>query len=169
VPGGPVRLEVAGLEVRGDLRRSVIVASVLVCCSLKAVLQTGKRSNPMCIPAQLGCCRDAPLRPHLVQRGRLSQQIARRVGPPSDDERDECYGLAVHTVLADHPAPRRATAQLLKRRPWRPWFHAARMTLVAPVEKPRGMLARVRSDQLDLGPGVRFRREQGLQLRSRLR
>jgi hypothetical protein len=26
------------------------------------------KNLPTCIPAQLGCCRTAPLRPHLVQR-----------------------------------------------------------------------------------------------------
>jgi hypothetical protein len=34
----------------------------------KADPQTGNGSNPKCMPAQLGCCRTAPFRPHLVKR-----------------------------------------------------------------------------------------------------
>ena len=72
---------------------------------------------------------------------RSAQHVARGVRPPPNDKRDECHGLAVHAVLAHHPAPWRAAAQLLKRGTWRLGFHPASVALFAPAEQPRGMVA----------------------------
>src|SRR5215468_5494050 len=94
----------------------------------------GNGSNPTCIPAQLGVLKDRALATALAATRGSAEKVARCVRAPSDDQRYECHGLTVQASLADHPAPRRAAAQLLEGRRWH-WFalHARNGRTICPA------------------------------------
>ena len=82
--------------------------------------EIGRLANPHNDVALLeGVLKSRALAAALSAPRRPAQNVARRVGPPPDDQRDERYRSAVQAALADDPAPRMTAAQLLKS--WRGW------------------------------------------------
>ena len=69
-----------------------------------------------------------------------AQQITRCVRSQPDDKWDECHGLAVHAVLAHHPTPRRAAAELLESRSWGCAPHACSLARFGMRGKPRELV-----------------------------
>src|SRR6516225_4864666 len=73
-----------------------------------------KRFEPNVNSRPAWVLQDRTLAAALRATGRPSKHVARCVRHPTDYERHERHRRAVQALLADHPAPRRAAAELLE-------------------------------------------------------
>jgi len=105
-----------------------------------ASVDDGKGSNPTCMPAQLGCCRTAPFRPHLVQRADRRSMSLDVSGPQRMMNGTNATGVRCkhfsHTTQ-DHGWPRWSCSRVGIGDGARSM--AARMTKFASAEQPRGL------------------------------
>jgi hypothetical protein len=95
----------------------------------------------MCIPAQLGCCRAAPFRPHLVQRADYRSRSLEASGPHLMMNGTNATGMRCmqYSQTTQHQGvPRRSCSRVGR---GGSDFMSPRMALFAPEEQPRGVVA----------------------------